>query len=76
MVCYQDALRDSPFYPSCLSPDQKEHVEWIAVPIVLQSELECGARACLHGVVFVLSNINHNRIMYELQHMTDSANLS
>ena len=67
MKCYCDVLSDSSFCPI-----HNEDVEWVAAPIVLQSELECGARACLHGILFALSGASSDRIM---QHLKQELNL-
>jgi len=37
--------------------------EWIKVKIIKQTKLECGARACLHGLCFALSNRSSASIM-------------
>jgi hypothetical protein len=45
--------------------------EWIKVRILQQSELECGARVCLHGVCFALSRKKVSDITYELSKFKD-----
>ena len=71
MKRYSEALRDSPFCPI-----HNEDVEWVAAPIVLQSELECGARACLHGILFALSDASSDGIMKHLQQEVNLGSLS
>ena len=45
--------------------------EWNKVKILPQSELECGARACLHGVCFALSNKKNGEIINDLSRFKD-----
>jgi len=45
--------------------------EWIKVKIFQQSELECGARVCLHGVCFTLSKKNCGDIINDLSRFKD-----
>jgi hypothetical protein len=46
---------------------------WIKVKIIPQSELECGARVCLHGLCFPLSSHNAKEIGRQLQRFPDLA---
>ena len=45
--------------------------EWIKVKILQQSELECGARVCLHGVCFSLSKKKYGDIINDLSRFKD-----
>ena len=45
--------------------------EWIKVKILEQSELECGARVCLHGACFALSNKRMSEIINDLSRFKD-----
>ena len=45
--------------------------EWIKVKILQQSELECGARVCLHGVCFTLSKKKSSDIINDLSRFKD-----
>jgi hypothetical protein len=45
--------------------------EWIKVKIFQQSELECGARVCLHGVCFALSQKKSSDIINDLSRFKD-----
>ena len=46
---------------------------WIKLKIIPQSELECGARVCLHGLCFALSSHNAKEIGRQLQRFSDLA---
>ena len=48
----EDLLAGTPFYPN---ESDKVQCEWTRLYAPIQNELECGARACLHG--FLLSSI-------------------
>ena len=48
----EDLLAGTPFYPN---GSDKVQCEWTRLYAPIQNELECGARACLHG--FLLSSI-------------------
>jgi hypothetical protein len=45
--------------------------EWIKVKFFQQSELECGARVCLHGVCFALSKKKNADIINDLSRFKD-----
>ena len=45
--------------------------EWIKVKIFEQSELECGARVCLHGACFALSKKKSGEIINDLSRFKD-----
>jgi hypothetical protein len=47
--------------------------EWIKAKICQQTELECGARVCLHGVCFALSKKNSSDIINDLKRFKDLA---
>mmetsp|Transcript_26122 Transcript_26122/g.37475 ORF Transcript_26122/g.37475 Transcript_26122/m.37475 type:complete len:233 (+) Transcript_26122:3661-4359(+) len=47
--------------------------EWVKVQTIQQTELECGARACLHGLCFALSNRNSTNIMYNIRRISNLA---
>jgi hypothetical protein len=47
------------------------HGEWIKVKVFQQSELECGARVCLHGVCFALSKKKCGDIINDLSRFKD-----
>jgi hypothetical protein len=65
MKLIMDIRKDSPF---CYDRYLEEDVEWIISPIVQQTELECGAISCLHGVLFALSDTHsHDSIINELK---------
>jgi hypothetical protein len=44
---------------------------WIKVKVFQQNELECGARACLHGFCFALSNKKNREIINDLSSFKD-----
>jgi hypothetical protein len=44
---------------------------WIKVKVFQQNELECGARACLHGFCFALSNKKNGEIINDLSRFKD-----
>mmetsp|Transcript_22535 Transcript_22535/g.32263 ORF Transcript_22535/g.32263 Transcript_22535/m.32263 type:complete len:199 (+) Transcript_22535:1-597(+) len=44
---------------------------WIKVKVFQQNELECGARACLHGFCFALSNKKSGEIINDLSRFKD-----
>ena len=46
---------------------------WVKLKIIPQSELECGARVCLHGLCFALSSHNAKEIGHRLQRLPDLA---
>jgi|Transcript_17692 hypothetical protein len=46
---------------------------WIKLKIIPQSELECGARVCLHGLCFAISSKNAKEIGRQLQRLPDLA---
>jgi hypothetical protein len=47
--------------------------EWCKVKIIQQSELECGARVCLHGLCFALSTRNSAGIMSSISRISNLA---
>jgi hypothetical protein len=47
--------------------------EWTQCKIIQQTELECGARVCLHGLCFALSNQNSSRIMNSINRISNLA---
>jgi hypothetical protein len=46
---------------------------WIKLKIIPQTELECGARVCLHGLCFALSSRNTKDIGRQLERIKDLA---
>jgi hypothetical protein len=46
---------------------------WIKFKIIPQTELECGARVCLHGLCFALSLLNKRDIGRQLERIKDLA---
>ena len=46
---------------------------WIKLKIIPQTELECGARVCLHGLCFSISSKNAKDIGRQLQRIPDLA---
>ena len=46
---------------------------WIKLKIIPQTELECGARVCLHGLCFALSLLNKKDIGRQLERIKDLA---
>ena len=47
--------------------------QWNKVKVIQQVELECGARACLHGLCFALSNKNSANIMNNIKRISNLA---
>jgi hypothetical protein len=45
--------------------------EWIKVKVLQQTELECGARVCVHGVCFALSTKKCTDIIKDLSRFRD-----
>ena len=46
---------------------------WTKVKLTPQSELECGARACLHGICFALSHHNSSKITTNIARISNLA---
>mmetsp|Transcript_14017 Transcript_14017/g.20063 ORF Transcript_14017/g.20063 Transcript_14017/m.20063 type:complete len:96 (-) Transcript_14017:1112-1399(-) len=46
---------------------------WSKAKIFKQTELECGARVCLHGLCFAVSHRNSSEIMYNINRINDLA---
>jgi hypothetical protein len=47
--------------------------EWTKIKIIPQTELECGARVCLHGLCLALSTYNSSRIMNNITRVRNLA---
>jgi hypothetical protein len=46
---------------------------WTKVKIIPQTELECGARACLHGLCLAISTLNTSRVMNNIARISNLA---
>jgi hypothetical protein len=46
---------------------------WTKIKIIPQTELECGARVCLHGLCLALSTYNSSRIMNNITRVRNLA---